>query len=183
MEHFELESHLSPRINDRKAFSHLCKVEHEVQRAVDPIDPNSLDRLAEIFQDVFRDRFRNRAARQCHDLDFIDWVMGNNFYDEIRPSTSQLRQLLERQHLSLSRTSDMYPRIVRILGETCRKQSILRNRDSGVSVGDGGEFEDQGSNPDRSMVYESGNTVDPQQLTVTRGVNQRGIGGTQSSRY
>jgi hypothetical protein len=171
--------------------SRLCKIERDVHKAVDPIDANSLDKLADIVTEISVDWLPQLCARKCDDIEFFHWVNSSEnlkLYAECRPSVAKLRALLEKTGLSLSKTCDMYSRMARILGQTCIEASQLRSRDSGVSVGsieqpEGGEGgRDQALH--QLMDYDYEVTVDPRQLTGTSGGRHigRGIDGTQSSR-
>jgi hypothetical protein len=186
VEHFELESHLSPSPRNQEASSRLSKVEAHVCKVVDPIDGQSVENLANILAVYNKEVFvRACAEKPCYDIDFREWVMrDDDFFATCRPSGAELRSLLQRLQLSLIPIPGMYRRIIRILGETCRQSAALNNRDSAVDVGDDDSASgDNGpvGDTDEVMIgtYEHTGTVNPQHLA--RGVNHDGIGGTQSS--
>jgi len=104
--------------------------------------------------------------------------MSNEFVAEC-PSAATLRTLLKQEQLSLSPISKMYRRILDILGETCRRSAVPRNRDSGASVGDNSLPGDDvgGEDPDEAMYDGDVRSGTAQRLTG-RGANHLGIEGT-----
>jgi len=179
VEHWELESHLSPGPLSQEASSRLSKAEARVCKVVDPIDGQSVEDLANILAVYNKEVFvRACANKPCYDIGFLEWVQrDHDFFAQCRPSGDELRSLLQNLELSLTPTSGMYKRIVRILGETCVQSAALSNRDSAVGV------EDDGCGRDADEVMtgteEHAGTVNPQHLA--RGINHDGIGGTHSS--
>lgn len=137
VEHFERERHLSPSPSN---WSRLSQLEAGVCKAVDPIDGQSVEDLARMIGIYTKEVIvAVYASKPCYDTDFIEWVMRSDKYDSsflalCSPSRADLRALLKRRQLSLIPTQDMFKRLVRILGETCRQPSALGNRDSGAAL-------------------------------------------------
>lgn len=155
-----------------------------MRQVVDPIDHQSLVKLDVALAELYEERVFQLSYEHCHDRKFVEDVMTKRFHAEFHPSTDTLRALLNQDGLSLSPTSEMYTRILSILTETCVQSAILRKRDSGVSVGDTGQFSDEdpgGEDPDVTMPDRNSETVNPQHLSGPGGINHFGIGGTHSS--
>jgi len=186
IEHFELPQYLFPTSFNQEAASRLSQVEARVCQVVDPIDGQSAEDLADAMAIFAKEVFLDICARRnrCSDKDFCEWVMRRDdseagFLAQCRPSGADVRDLLRRRQLSLTSTADMFRRVVKILGETCRQSAVLRNRDSGVSAGgDSGSSEETviGGGGDQVMTgtYEQVLTVDPRYLTSDGG-NHEGM--------